>query len=300
MIDLTDEVRQLGGDEVAAALESRAVFSVRAELLVVLYVAVAAVIGGVGLLVHANLDRIGPAALTAALFAAAAGCYAVALRPRLAGRERSLGLDYVLLLGALLTSSAVAYAESQFHWLGAGWSRHLLILAAWHLLTAYAFGSRLVLSVALTGFAAWLGIEPRFGQLTGLAWRALECGALYAIGAAVHARGARPVAFRDVYEPFAANLALAGALALGFSPDSLWIGAALLVVLALGIGRYGLARHRESLVLFAIGYATVGAIGLEARLLGGVVLVSNLGLLTVIGAVLLMLRLHARLKEPAP
>lgn len=314
MPSLEHEVRELAsaGEADAAsaaaaiALESRAVFSVRAELLAVLYMAIAMVVGGVGLLVRANLDRIGPAALTAALFAVAAICYALALRPTLAGRERSLGLDYVLLLGALLTSSAVAYAEVRFHWLGAGWSRHLLILAVWHFATAYGFGSRLLLSVALAGFAAWLGIEPRFGDLwrgdvpwQDLGWRALGCALLYAAGAWLHARGARPAAFRDVFETFAANLSLAGALAVGFSPGELWVGAALLVALAFAIGRYGLARRRESLVLFAIGYGTIGVIGLEARLLDGAIAASNLGLLTVIGAVLLMLRLRARLKESA-
>jgi len=312
MLSLEDEVRTLSaaGDAEAAAvavalqLESRAVFSVRVELLVVLYVAVAAIVGGVALLVRAHLDRIGPVALTAALFAAAAVCHALALRPRLAGRERSLWLDYVLLLGALLTSSAVGYAESQFHWLGDAWSGHLLILAMWNGLFAYFFGARLVLSVALTGFAAWLGIDPRLhtpvdmaAPWTGLGWRAIGCAGVLAIGAMSHARGARPAAFRDVYEPFAANLALAGALALGFAPGSLWLGAALLIAFASGIAHYGLGRGRESLVLFAVGYGTVGVIGLEARMVGSPLLASNLGLLTVIGAVLLMLKLRARLRK---
>jgi hypothetical protein len=314
MLSLEDEVRQLASAgavdadaaAVAVELESRNAFSVRGELLVVLYAAVAAIAGGVALLIRAHLDRIGPVALTVSLFGAAAPCYLLALRSRLAGRERSFWRDCVLLLGALLTSSAVGYAESQLHWLGAGWSRHLLILAAWHALTAYFFGSRLVLSVALTSFAAWLGIAPRFEALLdgrepwiGLGWSAIGCAALYAIAAFAHARGARPATFRDVYEQFASNLALAGALALGFTPGSLWLGAVLLVAFAMVIGRYGLARRHESLVLFAVGYGTVGAIGLEARLIGSGVIASNAGLLTVIGAVLLMLKLRARLKKTA-
>lgn len=314
MHSLEDEVRELAtaqGDaadaaavRVASALESGALFSVRAELLIVMYVAVAAIVGGVGLLIRANLERIGPTALTAALFAAAAVCYGLALRPRLAGRERSLWLDYVLLLGALLSSSAVGYAESQFHWLGDRWTLHLLLLAAWHGLTAYFFGSRLVLSVALTGFAAWIGLELRPTDVfdgrsdwSGLGWRAIGCAALFSLGALVHARGARPATFRDVYEQFAANLALAGALALGFTAAWLAAGAVLLVVFAAGIAWYGLRRRRESLVLWAVGYGTLGAIGLEARLLQSVLLTSNLGLLTVVGAVLLMLRLRMRLKK---
>jgi hypothetical protein len=306
---LEDEVRELARGAapttpVAMALETGEAFSVRTELLIVLYGAIAAVIGGVGLMIRAHLDRIGPVALTVLLFAAAALCHGLALRPRIAGRERSLWLDYVLLLGTLLTSSAVGYAEFQFHWFGAGWSRHLLILAAWHGLMAYFYGSRLVLSVALTAFAAWLGVEWRPAALidgrtplVDLGWRAIGCAVLYAVGAVLHARGARPAAFRDVYEQFAANLALAGALVLGFSERWLWAGVTLLAAFAIALIRQGLARRQESLVLWAVAYATLGAVGLEARVLGSVVLASNVGLLTVVGAVVLMLRLRARLKR---
>jgi len=310
-LNLEDEVRELamtGGVDAAAAtlamrMESRAVFSVRGELLVVLYAAVAMITGGVGWLVRVHHERIGPAGLTIALFVAAALCLALPVRTRLAGRERGLALDYVLLLGALLASSAVGFAESRFHWLGDGWALHLLLLAAVHALIAYALDSRLVLSVALTSFAAWLGLDPRFGLLDGatpwlgLGPRAIGCAAVFAVGALAHARGARLVAFRDVYEAFAANFALAGALALGFGDGTLWLGAALLVAFAVAIGRYGLARRRESLVLFAVGYGTVGVIGLEAKVVGSVLLASNLGLLTVAGSVLLMLKLHARLRQ---
>ncbi|MET0291087.1 MAG: hypothetical protein ABW136_01910 [Steroidobacteraceae bacterium] len=298
MHSLDRELRELG------APPASSIFSVRIELLIVLYVALAALVSGIGLLVRANLDRIGPAALTAALFAAAALCYALALRPRLRGTERSLWLDYVLLLGALLTSSAVGYAESQFHWLGEGWTHHLLILALWHAVTAYFFDSRLVLSVALTGFVAWLGIQLQPADLvdsrspwSGLGWRAIGCSVLYAFGAFHHARGGHRPAFRTVYEQFAANLALAGSLALGFTEGWLIVGAVLLAGFAFGIARYGLWRRRESLVLWAVGYGTIGAIALEARVLDSALLLSNLGLLTVVGAVLLVLRLRAQLKK---
>lgn len=312
MHSLEDEVRELAqrgnvddpAIAVAAALESGSAFSVHVELLIVMYVAVAAIVGGAGFLIRANLERIGPAALALSLLAAAALCYALALRPRLAGRDRNLWLDYVLLLGALLTSSAVGYAESQFHWLGTRWVHTLLILAAWHALTAYFFESRLVLSVALTGFAAWLGIQFQPLDLldsrpsgAGLGARAIGCALLYSMGAFLHARGARPPAFREVYEQFAANLALAGALAVGFSEGGLLAGGVLLLAFAIGIGRYGLARRRESLVLWAIAYGTIGTLGLEAKIVSSVWIGSNLGLLTVIGAIVLMLRLRARLKR---
>src|SRR5690349_6420423 len=102
--DLSPEIRLLGSTRVPGAVidaalrrEQREPFSIRRELLGVMCTAVAALVGGVGLLVKANLDRIGPVTLLCALIAAALLCYAVAWRARAAGRERSLGEDYVLL-----------------------------------------------------------------------------------------------------------------------------------------------------------------------------------------------------------
>jgi hypothetical protein len=59
-------------------------------------------------------------------------------------------------------------------------------------------------------------------------------------------------------------------------------------------------ERRESYLVYAVGYSTIGLIWLEALLLGSFFLTSTLGLITVIGAVLLLFRLRARLKESTP
>jgi len=313
MHDLSEELRALGPDasidaarSQAIRLEGREVFSIRPELLVALYVAVATLVAGVGLLVKANLDRIGPVALLSGIFAVSAVCYAVVLRAQRAKGERSLGLDYVLLLGALLFSSALAYAEVQFHWLGAGWSRHLLLLAAWHLFTAYLFQSRLVLAVALTAFAGWLGVEAQLGTLSdprypllGAGPRSLICALVFWLGSRfhVHERTDDGNGFRDVYRQFAANFGFWGALALGSDSSTRWIGAGTLLVLAVVVGRAGLAERRESFLLYAVGYSTIGLVWLESLLLGSFLFTSWIGLFTVIGAIMLLLKLRVRLKE---
>lgn len=316
MLDLSAELDSLPGAATldaaraqALRLERREVFSVRQELLVALYVAVATLIAGVGLLVKANLDRIGPAALVTGILLAAALCYWWALHLRRAGRERSLGEDYLLLLGALLFSAAVGYAELQFHLFGKAWSRHLLWLALWHLGSAYFFGSRLVLSVALTAFAGWLGVQTRLGSLfdplypmLGAGSRALSCALLFWCGSRLHARGRGHgrSGFHEVYSQFAVNFAFWGTLALFAHSATRWFGVPLLLVLTVFVGRMGLGERRESYVLYAVGYGTVGLVWLEALLLGGYVVASSLGLATVVGAIVLLLRLRARLKESAP
>jgi hypothetical protein len=305
---LPDEAALLPARAQALQLEQRQVFSVRRELLVALYVAVAALVAGVGLLIKANLDRIGPMALLGGILLAAALCYAVALRVRIRARERSLGEDYVLLLAALLFSTAVGFAETQFHVLGAGWSRHVLLLAVWHLGTAYFFRSRLVLAVALTAFAGWLGVETRLGSLFdpwhpafGFGSRALSCAMLFYAGSRLHVREAAGDAngFRDVYRQFAIQFGFWGALGLGADRATRWLGAVVLIGLALAVGRAGLAERRQSFLLFAVGYSTIGLVWLEALVIGDSFLASWVGLFTVIGAVVLLMSLRSRLQESA-
>ncbi len=313
MHDLSAELETLAPDgapaearAAAVALERRAIFSVHRELVVMLYAGVATVVAGVGFLVKANLDRIGPMALLSGILLASLLCYAVALRARSQGRERSLGEDYVLLLGALLFSAAIGYAEVKFHLLGDAWSRHLLLLAAWHLATAYFFRSRMVLSVALTSFATWMGAELQFGALFdyGNRWlgagpRALCCAVVFYAGSRLHVMEdpESGSGFREVYRQFAVNFAFWGALALGGIESTRWIGALVLLGLAYAAGRVGLAERRESYLVYAVGYSTIGLIWLEALLFRDVGLTSTIGLMTVIGAVVLLFSLRARLKE---
>ncbi|MFO1504077.1 MAG: DUF2157 domain-containing protein [Steroidobacteraceae bacterium] len=313
MHDLSSELSSLAIDgpaaearDAAVRLERREIFSIHRELVVMLYAGVATVVAGVGFLVKANLDRIGPLALLSGLLLASLLCYAVALRARAKGRDRRLGEDYVLLLGALIFSAALGYAEVQFHLLGKTWSRHLLLLAAWHLGTAYFFRSRLVLSVALTAFATWMGTELQFGRLFeyGNRWwgagpRALVCAVVFYAGSRLHlmepAKGG--AGFRDVYRQFAVNFGFWGALSLGADGSTRWIGALTLLGLAFLSGRVGLAEKRESYLVYAVGYSTIGLIWLEALLFGDFGMTSTFGLMTVIGAVVLLFSLRTRLKE---
>jgi hypothetical protein len=313
--DLSAEVNALPGGAIADAardtslrLEQRQVFSVRRELLVALYLGVATLVGGVGLLIKSNLDRIGPLALLTGILMASILCYAVALRARSSGRERSLGEDYVLLLGALLFSAAVGYAEVQFHLFGDGWSRHLLLLAGWHAATAYWLRSRLVLSVALTAFAAWLGVEARLGTVVdplyprfGAGSRSLLCALVFYLGSRFHLADSPDSGggFREVYLQFAANFGFWGALALVGDASTRWLGALILLGLAVIVGRFGLRERRQSFLLYAVGYTTIGLVWLEALVVRDWELGSWLGLFTVIGAVVLLLNLRARLKESA-
>lgn len=287
----------------ALALESGSLFSVFDELRAALYAAVALVVTGVGILIKEHLDRIGPLTLILALALAAAACYVPALRAKSRGVALTTVAEYVLLLGALIVSADVGYAESQFHLLGANWSRHLLILAAVHALTAYVFGSRLVLSVALTSLAGWFGIERGPGNVAPwefatpeLGLRALACAAVI-LGWRAIDRSSQGARFRPVFEHFAANLAFWGVLGWCANERLRAVGVLALLVLAAIAIHKALRSGAESFAVYGVGYGAVGISLVVAEITDLSVLGAVLVLAIALTAAAVLRHLHDRLKE---
>jgi hypothetical protein len=311
MHSLEEELRELratgGLDEAptahAIAHERRALFSVSDELRAALYAAVALVITGVGILVKEHLDRIGPLTLALALAIAGAACYVPAIRAKWRGSGPTTVVDYLLLLGALIVSADVGYAESQFHLLGANWSRHLLVLAVFHAFTAYALQSRLVLSVALTSLAGWFGIERGSGNLApwdfatpGLGLRALVCSAVILGWRAIDERS-NASRFREVFDHFAANLAFWGAVGWCSNAHMRVAGVVALLLLAAFAVRKALRSGTESFAVYGVGYTALGLSLVVAQVTDLTLFGATLVLVIVLTAAAVLRRLHDVLKE---
>lgn len=291
----------------AVAIERGTVFTLFQELRVALYLAVAMITTGVGLWLKDHLDRIGALAIVVALAVAAATCYAWPLRNRLRGEQRSLGGDYVLLLGALLLSADLGFAESQFHWLGERWSMHLLLLAGLHAIAAYWFDSRLLLSVALSSLAAWFGLETSLGPLADISrlpvetgGRALTCAAAIFIARGLNYRDGRRLQFQPVFEHFAVNLAFLGALAWCFSEQRAWIGLLVAIGLATLMIVRGLRLRQEIFVVYGVVYTAIAAGAVLARQLSDALTIAALTLVIVLAAAMTLWQLHMRLRRAAP
>jgi hypothetical protein len=257
----------------------RELVSLHAELRLVAYVGVLLVMGGVGILVHDNLDRIGPLGIASALGLASFACFVWVMRqapPFTWGEVPSphLALDYVLLLGALLAGADLAYVEAQFTPLGDAWSWHLLVVAIFYLLLAFRFDSRVLLSLALSTFAAWRGVSA--ARLEHSVWRggedlvrvnAAACGILFVVaGAFLRARSRKAH-----FEPVAVHLGwllILGSIASAVfdSMGAAW--ALLLIVVSGGLLALGYVQRRFSLIAFAIVAAYVGVSALVLRVIG--------------------------------
>lgn len=283
------------GDSLTNALiarERREVFSLHPELRIAGWLGATLLAAAAGVLLKNNLERIGPLALAIGIGVAALACYTWTWLRR--GRG-SLADDSVLLLGALLVSADVAFIESQFHLFDDAWRRHLLLLAVLHAIGAYAYGSRVLLSLAITSLGSWLGFEQTRSSRS-LALPGFELAALLIAWRAVDA-GARPqTAFSRTFEHFAANAALLAGLSL--MEDHQTIGGILTIVIAAAVIGWGFRTRHEPFVLYAFVYGIIAANGLIFEVVDdSKTAVSFVLLASMIAGVAGLLFLHARFQE---
>jgi hypothetical protein len=286
----------------AIAMERREVFSIHFELRLMSYIAVALLTTGVGIVIKNNLDRIGPVAIITAIALVAAGCYAMAIRTKLQGRTRSIVGDYVLLLGALLLSADIGYAESQFHFFGAHAAQQLLVIAVLHAIGAYLLDSRMLLSASLTALTAWMGAGLSLGSLifagdAGYRMRGLAAAAVIFAWRGADTLLDRMPQFRDVFDHFAANLAFVAAVAWCLEKPTYLRGALLLALLVAAAVAYGVRRRREAFVLYAVIYGVIGFDAVMAHVIDDLDILFFLWLLISTPMVIVALfMLHNRMK----
>jgi hypothetical protein len=288
--DVAAAVERLHGDGVLTAVQAARLgraargelVSVRPELRLVLYGGVLLMMGGVGLLVQQNLDRLGPVAIAAGLWIAAAAALVWAFRhapPFSWGPAASphLAFDYILLLGVLLTGAALAYVEVKFTPLGAAWSMHLLVMSVFAALVAVRGDSRIVAGLALTTFAAWRGVSSSPLERSfwiggaGESWlrtNAVLTGLLFVALGFVLVRSERKAHF----EPVAAHLGFVlvlGAIFSGIGEDGAAGTAYRLGLLAVGAGLATGAFRSGRFPLFGMGLVAA-YVGLSAVVLTAV------------------------------
>ena len=296
MLSLEPELhalRPILGDARADALiarERREIFSVYPELRIAAWLGATLLAAAAGLLLKDNLERLGPLALAILIGVAAVACYAWAWFRR---TKASIVDDYVVLLGALLVSADVAFIESQFHLFDGAWKRHLLILAIAHAVAAYAYRSRMVLSLSIVALAAYIGFE-RSAKFEDLTIPAFLTAALLVVWRALDRRW-RGDAFSRTFEHFAANIALYGALVL--LDDETFLGCVVTVAIAAFVVWWGFRTKHEPFVLYAVVYAVIA---IDWWILDGLKEATPVLLILVVSlvaAIVTLLALHARFKE---
>ena len=201
-------------------------FSLHYELRAVLYLGITLLSGGLGVLVYQNIDRIGHGFIIAAVALLMAACFVYAARHRPpftwdAAPRTSVGADYLLLLGCLLSLVLEGYLQYQYNIFGTRYGLVTVLPAALFIALAYRYDHRGVLSMGLTALASWVGVSVAPLSVLngndfltpGIRLAAVGLGTLL-MGAGFHAEHYRRKAhFAFTYLLLGSNLALLALMA---------------------------------------------------------------------------------------
>ena len=145
------------------AWRSLGLFSVRNELLLLLYLSVLLFTTGIGIVIYKNIDSIGHLAILAVIFLLIGTCFYFSFKnhpgysPKKADFENPV-FDYIVLLGTILCGIFLTYLQAQYHPFGSDYAFSALGLAIVAFFVAYYFDNRSALSLAITALAAFIGI----------------------------------------------------------------------------------------------------------------------------------------------
>jgi len=138
-------------------------FSVFVELNAILYLGVISVVAGIGWTFRDYVANLGDATILAilSLLMIVSFGYCFLRGPAYSNDEvesPSFAFDYILYFACLVLSATLAFIETRFEIFHA-WEIHLLIASIVFGVLAYRFDNRLVLSLALSTLAGYLGLR---------------------------------------------------------------------------------------------------------------------------------------------
>lgn len=144
--------------------------SIHWELRTILYLGVLLFTTGIGILIYKNIETIGHQAIIAIITGLTGGCFYYVFKNKLPysnlqGKHSSPFFDYIVLLGCLLFAVLIGYLQFQYSVFGLHYGLVTLIPALVFLTSAYLFDHKGVLSLAISGLAAWAGLSTQPTQL---------------------------------------------------------------------------------------------------------------------------------------
>ena len=142
---------------------SLGVFSLRNELLFLMYLSVLLFTSGVGVLIYKNIDTIGHSVIVLILFALIVTCYYFSFKKskgftKLDEDFENPIYNYLVLLATILSCTFMGYIQYQYHVFGKQFEISILVAAFIALGTSYYFNNKSALSIGLTALAASIGI----------------------------------------------------------------------------------------------------------------------------------------------
>ncbi|MCC7301518.1 MAG: DUF2157 domain-containing protein [Bacteroidia bacterium] len=247
----TEELKkkQIIGDEQKNTLDDLEIthpLSIHWELRVILYLGVTLLSTGLGILIYKNIDTIGHHVIIALNALACTACFWYIWKHKLPFHWGSMQhpspfYDYVLLLGVLLLGILTGYIQYQYEIFGTHYGLATLLPSLAYLFLAYRFDHKGVLSLSVTGLAAWAGIsvslhdllENNFDSERELMYTGIAFGICTGAAAWFTEQKEKKKHFAFTFHNFAANIFFIAALSGLFSGE-----AEVLMVLLIAAGVY--------------------------------------------------------------
>jgi len=144
-------------------LSANKLYSLHWELKTILYLGVLLLSGGLGILIYKNIDTIGHQVIIAIIALICGLSFAYCTRKRLAFSWQKVPapngfFDYILLLGCLTFITFITYLQVQYNVFGTRYGLATFFPMLVLLFSAYYYDHVGILSMAITNFAAWLGL----------------------------------------------------------------------------------------------------------------------------------------------
>jgi hypothetical protein len=156
--------------ETLKKIANKKVFSLHFELRTLLYLSVMLFTGGVGILVYNNIDSIGHSIIISALIILTLVSFYYIISKRIGFdfsevKNPNPIYDYIVLLANVLLGIVFAYLQFMYNIFGDSYYLPTLIPTVIYFISAYFFDHKGVLSIAITGLAATIGLSLKPNQI---------------------------------------------------------------------------------------------------------------------------------------
>jgi hypothetical protein len=274
-----NEAKQLYDDNLISEAQFSAInnyenskpLSVHWELRTILYIGILLFTSGIGILIYLNIDTIGHQAVLAMIAAACAGCFYYGYKHRMPYsnsqvKHSSPLFDYVVLLGCLLFGIFTGYLQYQYSVFGLHYGLAVLFPTLCFFFCAYAFDHKGILSLGITGLAAWAGFTVTPLEL--LANNDFTNSTIIFTGIALGASLGGFAWFTDMrnikrhfsfsYNNFSANMLFVCALSAMFVLPIKFFSFLLLAGICFYYIKYAIAQQSFLFLLFSVIYGYIG------------------------------------------
>lgn len=143
---------------------SQGIFSLRNELLFLMYLSVLLFTSGLGILIYKNIDTIGHSIILLLMLALTATCFYFSFKESKGFSKKDIDFEnpvynYLVLLAVILSCSFMGYIQFQYAIFGSYFEISIYISAFIALAAAYYFNNKSALSIGITALVTSLGIS---------------------------------------------------------------------------------------------------------------------------------------------